>query len=411
MWAMLIIALLSLLPAARLLRPGEWRPLSDISHLTLSASCLAHACNPYDAAALNREAAARHESRPHVWREAPIYPPSSLLVVLPFAHSRWPAGALAFDALSAIAFTAASLLLIWRLQLSAGPTLLILAVPCLCNPLSDTLAFGNPALLTIALITISCTLLLTASPRAYTLAWICLGLALALKPPLAAAALLVLLLRKASRSAAAKALALSLMFLIAACLAYRLRLGSFHFLADLRTNLHLSQLPGASSDFSPANDESFDFLNLQTILSRIPGISRAFAETLAWTTTFALAAAGSLIARRSRLFERMPWTVLALATLISILPIYHRGYDRVLAILLAPAAIELSRSSKPIAWLYAALVCFWVANDTLMSHVLRRWHFATQNATEELLLCALLLLSMLYTTRTAHTSKVDSIAL
>ena len=40
------------------------------------------------------------------------------------------------------------------------------------------------------------------------------------------------------------------------------------------------------------------------------------------------------------------------------------------------------------------LACVWIANDTVMTYVLRRWRFKPQNSIEGLLLCLLLLASL-----------------
>src|ERR1019366_2467914 len=180
-------------------------------------------------------------------------------------------------------------------------------------------------------------------------AWILLGVALALKPQLAIGAATVLLWRRPTRAAALKSGGLALALLVFALAAYRLRLGSFHFLASFRYALWLSAMPGGLADF--ANGESYDFLNLQITLASIPTISRAMVNVVAWLTTASLAAAAVLIGRSRFAVEKRPWTMIALATAIGLLPIYHRGYDRVIALLLVPVAVELAQTSKRLAWL------------------------------------------------------------
>ena len=64
------------------------------------------------------------------------------------------------------------------------------------------------------------------------------------------------------------------------------------------------------------------------------------------------------------------------------------------ALLLIPAAVEMERWSRGWAWGYAGVVCWWVANDTLMGHVLRRWHYLAQNGWEEMVICVVLLGSL-----------------
>ena len=196
--------------------------------------------------------------------------------------------------------------------------------------------FANPALSVAAMLCIACGLLLQA--RQTTLAWILLGFSLALKPQLAIGPAAILFWRRTTRPAAIKACAVAILLLFAGLAAYRLRLGSFLFLASLRYALWLSSMAGGSSDF--ANDESFDFLNIQTTFGAIPSVPRLMVQALAWLTTAGLAAISLLVGRRLCAVNRRPWTMIALATAISVLPVYHCGYDRVVALVLIPATME-----------------------------------------------------------------------
>ena len=206
--------------------------------------------------------------------------------------------------------------------------------------------------------------------------------------------------------------------LLIACAAYRIRLGSFDFLVQLGANLHMSMLPGSTSDFSRANPDSFDFLNLQTMYSRLPRASAGLADSLAWVTAALITGATLwLLRRRGDAPRPVPActfpVLLALATLISLMSLYHRGYDRVIALLLAPAAAAISIRSSKLAWLYAAMACWWIANDTLLQYGFRRWHLKTQNPAEELILCVILLASLHWMRREPspeHALEVDSIA-
>jgi hypothetical protein len=371
----------------------RWRraPFADFNNLQTGGQCLIAGCDPYDFAALNREAARRHEIKPEIWPMTPVYPPSSLIVLLPFQGLGWPAAAYLFNALAGLATAGACVLLVWSLRIRVWDSAAIpLLASLVCIPMVSAIEFANPALLSTALIGIACVLLLRI--QLCTLAWILLGLALALKPQLAIGAVAILLWRRDTRPAAAKSCAVAILLLLTGLAAYRLRLGSFHFLASLRYALWLSAMPGGSSDF--ANRESFDFLNLQTTFAAIPQISRAAVNSLAFLTTAALAVATLLLGRARNAVSRRPWTMIALAVAISVLPIYHRGYDRVIALLLVPAAVEIAATRRPLAWLYAALLTLWIANDTIMSHILKRWLFMPQTPVEDVAMCAVLLLSL-----------------
>ncbi len=372
----------------------RWRrsPFGDFNYLQLGAQCLSAGCDPYDFAQLNHHGEALHQKRPYVWPMTPVYPPSSLLVVMPFAGLGWPLAAYTWNAIGSLSVALTCMLLVWRLRLGpCHPMLVVFLAALTTNPIHMALEFGNPALLGTGLAVCGCVLLLEQD-CGYWLGWLLLGLSIALKPQLAGAALLPLLWRPETRAAALKACALAATLLVIGLLAYRIRLGSFHFLRTLQWVLGLSVTPGGSSDFT--NDEGYDFLNIQTALVHLPHAGRLGANLLAWAVTLALAAATLWSGLKRHAVRQRPWTLLALCVAISALPVYHRGYDRILGLLLAPAAFELARDRRWLAWLYALLLAFWVANDTLMAHIVRRWRFAPQNGVEDVLFCFVLLFSL-----------------
>ncbi len=398
-WVLTVVAvLLALWTTVHETRRWRKSPFADFNNLQTGGQCLLSACDPYDFAALNREIAVRHQSnpdkwhaKPEVWPMTPVYPTSSLLALLPFEDHGWPTAAYVFNALAGLATAASLILLIWSLRIRPwDPAAIPILASVVCIPMASAIEFANPALLVAATICIACVLLLQS--KLPTLAWILLGLSLALKPQLTIGAAAILFWRRPTRAAAIKAGALAILLLLAGIAAYRLRLGSFHFLASLRYALWLSAMPGGSSDF--AGQESFDFLNIQTSYATIPNISRAVVNTLAWLTTVTLAAAAIPLGRRTCAVNRRPWTMIALATAISVLPVYHRGYDRVLALVLIPAAMEIATTHKRLAWLYAALLTLWIANDTVMSHILKRWLFKPQTPVEDVVFCTVLLASL-----------------
>jgi hypothetical protein len=371
-------------------------PFGDFNYLQTGGQCLLAGCNPYDYLALNREAARRGGNKPEIWPMTPVYPASTLLLLLPFAGLHWPLAAYVFDGLAGLAAAAAGVLMVWWPRVRVwDPAALILIAVLVCRPMAAALEFGNPALVEAGLMTLACLLLLESSYL--SAGWFVLGLALALKPQMAVGAVLVLFCRRESRGAALKACGLALGLLLAGVLAYRIRLGSFQFLGTLRWVLWLTSLPGATSDY--LNKESSDFLNLQTAIGALPHLSRGMVNGLTWLTVAALTVATAWLAAKHAALRRMPWTLIALATAIALLPVYHRGYDRMIALLLAPAARELARESRRLAWLYAALVTLWVANDTVMAHVLKRWRYAPQNGLEDVLFCAVLLLALAWLPR------------
>ena len=388
----------------------------DFSYLQAGSKCLIARCDPYFYASLNKQLATQHEQRVYIFPMSPVYPTSTLMVLLPFAALRWPLAAFVYTGLGGLLTALACGLMIHRFRLRIwDPPVLIFVALLTTTPFSDAIDFGNPVVLVTALTALACLLLLrdamARTKASDTLAWILLGLALALKPQLAAGPALVLFCRPESRRPAFKAGSLAIGLLLFGLAAYRMRLGSFHFLTSLRWAVGLSVMPEGSSDF--ANFEASDFLNIQTTFAAIPHLSRAAINTLAWTITAALAGATACLAARTDALKKRPWTIIALALAISLLPVYHRGYDRVSALLLIPAAAEIGATRKGLAWVYCALVAFWIANDTLMAHAIRRWRYKPQSPAEDVIFCLLLLTTLLWTSpaRTPSTSRLDSIDL
>ena len=411
--AVLLVALAAW-TTVRQTRPQLHLPYGDFSYLHSGTECLVDRCDPYDSTALNRAALRRHEPKPSVWPMSPVYPPGTLLLLAPFARLEWPGAAFAFVRLAGLATMIACTLLVWSLRLEVrGPWTLPLATGLLCHPTAYAMQFGNPALLATALATTACLLLLAPAKEhdgsARWLGALSLGAALTLKPQLAVGAVLVLLARRESRSPAIKACVVALLLLVAGTAAYGLRLGSFDFLTTFRRTLSLATQPGGAADFSSVNDEAFDFLNLQPALDHLPGITRTLTSALAWSTALLLTAAALWMGLRRSLARSRPWTLIALAVAISLLPVYHRGYDRVIALLLIPAALELWQRSRIYAWAYCTVLTIWLANDTWMAHIGKRWQSTAQNGPEGLLLSLLLLASLWSTGRSEHPLALGTI--
>ncbi len=382
---------------------NHYRPnFGDFSYLQTGSQCLLAGCDPYYADNMNALIALRHEPKPIVFAMSPVYPASTLIILLPFAAMSWPAAAFVFVGLSTILTAGAATWMVLRFRLRIwDPPVLIFAALLYCIPFRDAISFGNPVVPATALTAIAGLLFLRESDvrrtAANTLGWILLGLALSLKPQLAVGPALVFFCRRDTRALALKAAFMAAGLLVLGIASYRLRLGSFHFLESLRWAIGLSVMPEGSSDF--ANLEAYDFLNIQVTFVKIPHLSRGAVNALAWATTVGLASATAWLASRTKALRQKPWTIIALSLAISLLPVYHRGYDRSTALLLIPAAAEMAASRKVVAWLYCALIALWVANDTLMEHVLRRWRYTAQSPVEDVLFCFLLLASLLWTAR------------
>ena len=124
-WVLTLLAvLLTAWTTTRETRRWRISPFGDFNNLQTGGQCLLSGCDPYDFAALNREIAVRHkanpqkwQTKPEVWPMTPVYPTSSLIVLLPFENLGWPTAAYLFNGLAGLATAIA--LILW--SLSIGP--------------------------------------------------------------------------------------------------------------------------------------------------------------------------------------------------------------------------------------------------------------------------------------------------
>ena len=321
-----------------------------------------------------------------------VYPTSSLLVLAPFERLRWPAAALVFNCISALTMASACLLLLNRLKLEDYPTACaVLFATLIGQPMREAMSLGNPALLCASLCGIAVILLFDSSrPATATAACVMLAYALALKPQLALAPAIFLLLHDKTRVTAGRAWLLFGVAMLASALGCGIRLGSLHYLTQFAADVRLSLLPGHLSDSSPRNPSSYDFLNLQALLLFALPIPTLWANCIAAAITAGLAGAVGWFWRRKDAVRNRPWTMLALLVLISLMPLYHRGYDRLLGLLLVPAIVELNEQARIEAWATAAMAVIWLTSDMF----LRRWISVPVRPALELIICALLLTSL-----------------
>ena len=393
MWLLVGLSVV-VVPLALMTEPWVKNPVyGDFATVQTGAQCLVAGCDPYDSAGLNAEAKRRGQQKPFFEKMAPVYPSSAMLLLLPFEGLDWPLAGQVFVWVSGLLLVGALGLLIWRMRVQAWDAgALILLAGLAGDAVPMAVLFGNPGLITSAMATLGCLLLLTwpGGGRDGVASGL-LGCALALKPQLVVGPALVLLVRRETRRAGLAACGVAAALLLAGVIGYRLRLGSFTFLHTLQDALALSMEPGGTSDY--ANSWSFDFLNLQRMFW-MRGLSRDASATLAWSIAGVLGVTAVWVGRRTEAPRCRPWTMIALATGISLLPVYHRGYDRVIGLLLIPAATEVAERSRWLAWVYGAVVAMWLANETVMHFALRRLTGTSQNGVEDVLFCMVLLVSL-----------------
>src|ERR1019366_672626 len=100
--------------------------------------------------------AAQHEQRVYIFPMSPVYPTSTLIVLLPFAVLPWPLAAFVYTALGGLLTALACGLMIRRFGLRVwDPPVLIFVALLSTTPFSDAIYFGNPVVLVTALTTLA----------------------------------------------------------------------------------------------------------------------------------------------------------------------------------------------------------------------------------------------------------------
>jgi hypothetical protein len=303
----------------------------DFATPYVAAVRLLQAHDPYDPLNFNRDLGSRGGPSDALGpsSQRAVYPPTTLLLLAPFALVRWPAAL----ALYVLLCSAGTLVLIWRLARLLGPLnrrsprsrgVVFAAFALALAPIHTAIGLGN--LSAVALLGCGFALL-AAESREDVAAGCLLAVALCLKPTTAAAVLLLFLLLRRWRALGACALACLLALAATAVIVRPLDpIWQQHYLDNLRYQVGAE---GAAS-FTGAYA---DTVNLQTplflLLHRPPlQLSAQQVDLLAWAIAAAFALLWLVLCLRKRLLSGA-WSWLAVASLciIGLLPIYQRNYS------------------------------------------------------------------------------------
>jgi hypothetical protein len=306
------------------------------------ARCLWAGCNSYDVGQIAGEfarAGGTAADHPRWSWASPVYPPSALIALLPFSLLPYHAARAVWYLLSVALLVAAMLAIVNLTAPRRRPWALLLGILLLgSEPASLLLSVGQPSAAVIGLSLLALWCLLRA--RYATLAWICLGLALALKPQLAGLMFLYLILRPVYRRPAIQAGLLAIAMLAVGCAWLSLSPVSRTWRQDMQTALHDSLVPGAINDPSPANPGSIQLTNAQAVLCLLIKSPRSY-NFIAYALGAALLAAWIVLVLRAGGSRRAMLAALAAIACMGLLPIYHREYDVALLMLSFPLLIDL----------------------------------------------------------------------
>ncbi len=316
----------------------------DFKQPYASARCVLTHCDPYsepDTRATYLASGGVDDDKIVFDPYSALYPPFSLVALLPVAAFTYPLAHTMWEALVASTFSLA-VLLIADLCVTAGAAygaVLLLAVFTFSSTI--LLMLGQISGLVIALLTIGFVCLLRE--RFAGIAVLCLTVAVLLKPHDAAIPLVYLLFAGTRWRKVFLAVALiSITFAVVSLLSFNHMPQTAHWLPELRANL--AGNAGAGAINNPADHfHGMELTNLQAIYALFDS-SAVFYNDATIASFFVLLIAWVVAVFRLR--NSLPKHLLAIAAIscLALLPIYHRQYDtRILLLAFPGVAYLLSR--------------------------------------------------------------------
>ena len=306
------------------------RDSSDFATLFSATRAWVHGANPYDHANVIHEwhaAGGDDEAIPNKRATPSVYPPTTFLVLYPWALVSWPHARVIWLVVSAgsIVFALASLLYTCSPRLPAARVLGFLGLSLALYPLSSGISKGNPGVLATSLITLSVTL---APIRREFVGGVLLALALAVKPQLAA---LFFVYHLVERRWCLVATATAIFLAIAIIAIARTERINAAWKTDWLANVHATTEAGGINDITGANPYRFQAINLSVLTQAITGsppVANALAIALSVLALLALLFLYRVGDRPDR-----HWLFAGALAVFCLLPVYHRFYDACLLIL------------------------------------------------------------------------------
>jgi hypothetical protein len=333
-------------------------PEHDFVTVITGSHCAIARCDPYDSPTLEREFPRMGGYIPlHFKPEWPVYPPSTLAVLLPLSLLPWPVLSVVWMLSSFSLLCAAFIAVLLRFKAYRDVlSFLPLAILLTDAAIGGAVQLGQPTLIAGSALTLAIIALESGSmPVTGSLL---LALSLCLKPQGAFFCGIYFLLRNRTRIPALAAYVFTAAAGLAGILLFYYRLSSFAYLGHLSANLKLAFQPGRDADPSPLNEYSASFLNFQAFLSRLipnPHVSIG----ITYAVCFAIAGLMAVACWRKKNLAARPYTILALLVMLELLVSYHRFYDHVFMLAALPAFYEIKqRSRSDYLLLIAALVVY-----------------------------------------------------
>jgi hypothetical protein len=346
----------------------------DFKTIYASARCLIEGCDPYDSqqifGAFLEAGGAGDDLRPFRPHE-PVYLPSAIALVAPFALLSWGPAHLLWLAISTGTFLL-GVALIGRLCLPVSPLWSALAIGFFLLTSTMLMMLAQPAQLTAGLCAIAVWCLLEG--RCLWGGVLCLAVALVFKPHVTGFVWLYFLISAGGyRKQAIRALVIAVLISLPGFIWASAMPASSHWMREIPANLQALASPGMTNDPGPLNRDVHYLAHIQTIISVFrddPSFSNGVAHIL-----------GALLLGlwlvpvfRMRPSKERDYFALASIVCISMLPTYHRSYDACILLLIFPAFALLTTRGVWLRW--------WALGFTLIPIVLLRetWaHFASHH--------------------------------
>jgi hypothetical protein len=344
---------------------------NDFTSLYVAARAWVQGSPPYQAAnllriwtSLGREPIDIYTSSHDPVQTRPIYPPTTLALVAPFAILPWRLALTAWILAETASAVVLAVMLASVLNLPSTPwKIIFIAAALALAPFHTGICRANPAVFSITLAGLAVWASLRQRPR---LGGVLLAISLCLKPPLGCALLLYYWLIRRDRRLCISCISTAALVTVVA-VGWLVVLGN-HWWTDLGANLRYLEVPGTAQDFTSANPTRFTMINLQVLFFAIFR-NTAAANSAAYAVSGALAATFFFL-KRSR---HAPTELLEASTVavLSLLPTYHRSYEAaVLALPLAWAFARLHSEFAPAARISLALVAVFVVPGGALLQVL-----------------------------------------
>jgi hypothetical protein len=282
--------------------------------------------------------------------------PTSMLLVTPLALLPWKMASLVWMALNAAGLLLAALLMWMVGEGDALKTATILICILLLN-CELVFGLGNLAGIVVSLCVIAAWCFL--EERFEYAGVLCLAVSLVIKPHDAAMVWFYFLLAGGVyRKRALQTAVMAAVFAVPAVL--WVSHVSPQWMQEMRSNLALLSAHGSVNDPGPDSltFHSADYvISLQSVLSLFRDEPH-FYNLVSYLICGLLLVAGAIRVLKSRFTKENAWIALAAIAALSMLPVYHRGYDAKLLLLTVPACSLLWATDARLKWVAGLLTAF-----------------------------------------------------